>query len=110
MSLRRTAPAKLSKLGITIFWKAKVINIIDRIQAYTYIVRLLYGNYFLHTAFVGREVELTNGCVIGASCKLTEPETIPENTMVYGSQCQRREMYDKPYVSAKSLHVLLGIF
>jgi len=41
---------------------------------------------------------LTNGCVIGAACSLTEQETVPENTIVYGSQCQRREMNDKPYV------------
>lgn len=54
---------------------------------------------FASKARVAREVELTNGCVIGAACSLTEQETVPENTVVYGSQCQRREMNDKPYVS-----------
>lgn len=49
-------------------------------------------------AQVSREIELTNGCVIGAACALSEQETVPENTIVYGSQCQRREMNDKPYV------------
>lgn len=54
---------------------------------------------FIFLAHVGREVELTNGCVIGASCMLTEPTTVPENTIVYGTQGQWREMHDKPYVS-----------
>lgn len=53
----------------------------------------------LFTAFVGRDVELTNGCIVGAACSISEPETLPENTIIYGSQCQRREMNDKPYVS-----------
>ncbi|XP_063977959.1 dynactin subunit 6 isoform X2 [Diachasmimorpha longicaudata] len=48
-------------------------------------------------AVVARGVELTNGCVIGPSCSISEPEIVPENTIVYGTKCQRREMNDKPY-------------
>lgn len=55
--------------------------------------------FFCLKAHVGREIELTNGCVIGAACSLTEREIVPENMIVYGSQNQRREMNDKPYVS-----------
>lgn len=51
------------------------------------------------TAKVSRDVELSNGCVIGTSCNLTEEEIVPENTIIYGTECQRREMNDKPYVS-----------
>lgn len=58
----------------------------------------LYINIIFLKAQVNREIELTNGCVIGAACTLSEQETVPENTIVYGSQCQRREMNDKPYV------------
>jgi carbonic anhydrase/acetyltransferase-like protein (isoleucine patch superfamily) len=50
-------------------------------------------------AYVSKQVELTNGCVIGASCSLREEEVVPENTIIYGSECHRREMNDKPYVS-----------
>ncbi|KYN35032.1 Dynactin subunit 6 [Trachymyrmex septentrionalis] len=57
-------------------------------------------------AQVSREIELTNGCVIGAACSLTEQETIPENTIVYGSQCQRREMNDKIYPQIGQLDFL----
>ncbi|XP_011065799.1 PREDICTED: dynactin subunit 6 [Acromyrmex echinatior] len=60
-------------------------------------------------AQVSREIELTNGCVIGAACSLTEQETIPENTIVYGNQCQRREMNDKPYPQIGQLDFLLKV-
>ncbi|CAK9830771.1 Dynactin subunit 6 [Anthophora retusa] len=67
------------------------------------------NNILESKAFVGREIELTNGCVIGASCSLTQPDTIPENTIVYGSQYQRREMYDKPYAPISQLEFLLKV-
>ncbi|XP_015430102.1 PREDICTED: dynactin subunit 6 [Dufourea novaeangliae] len=67
------------------------------------------NNILESKAFVGREVELTSGCVIGAACSLTEPEAIPENTVVYGSDCQRREMHDKPYPQVGQLEFLLKI-
>ena len=54
---------------------------------------------FFVSAFVSKEVELTSGCVIGTGCSLTQQETVTENTIIYGSNCQRREMNDKPYVS-----------
>ncbi|XP_077260952.1 dynactin subunit 6 [Temnothorax americanus] len=60
-------------------------------------------------AQVSREIELTNGCVIGAACSLTEREVVPENTIVYGSQCQRREMNDKPYPQIGQLDFLLKV-
>ncbi|XP_072750521.1 dynactin subunit 6 [Anoplolepis gracilipes] len=60
-------------------------------------------------AHVGREIELTNGCVIGAACSLTEREIVPENMIIYGSQCQRREMNDKPYPQIGQLDFLLKV-
>lgn len=44
---------------------------------------------------------------MGAACSLTEADVIPENTIIYGSQCQRREMNDKPYVN---IHILSLIY
>lgn len=49
-------------------------------------------------AQVGRSVTLTSGCVIGAKCSLTTNETLPENTVVFGSEHQRRTMPDRPAV------------
>ncbi|KAL2738739.1 dynactin subunit 6 [Vespula squamosa] len=42
-------------------------------------------NNILETkAHISRDVELTNGCVIGTACSLVEPETVPENTPQVG--------------------------
>ncbi|XP_012234195.1 dynactin subunit 6 [Linepithema humile] len=60
-------------------------------------------------ANIGREIELTNGCVIGAACSLTEREIVSENTIVFGGQCQRREMNDKPYPQIGQLDFLLKV-
>ncbi|XP_011494591.1 PREDICTED: dynactin subunit 6 isoform X1 [Ceratosolen solmsi marchali] len=58
-------------------------------------------------AYVSKQVELTNGCVIGASCSLRDEEVVPENTIIYGSQCHRREMNDKPYPQLGQLEYLM---
>lgn len=58
----------------------------------------LYQFFLSSIAHISKDVELTNGCVIGTACSLIEPETVPENTVIYGSRCQRREMNDKPFV------------
>ncbi|XP_069704048.1 dynactin subunit 6 [Periplaneta americana] len=47
-------------------------------------------------SFIGREVELTNGCIVGAACKLTCPEVVQENTVIFGSKCARRQQADRP--------------
>ncbi|KAK0158546.1 hypothetical protein PV328_009535 [Microctonus aethiopoides] len=60
-------------------------------------------------AKVSRDVELSNGCVIGTSCNLTEEEIVPENTIIYGTECQRREMNDKPYPQMGQLEFLIRV-
>lgn len=49
--------------------------------------------------YVGRFTELTSGCVIGAKCEVTCNEVIPENSIIYGSNCERRIQAEKPAVS-----------
>ncbi|XP_014611855.1 PREDICTED: dynactin subunit 6 [Polistes canadensis] len=67
-------------------------------------------NNILETkAYISQDVELTNGCVIGTACSLVEPETILENTVIYGSRCQRREMNDKPFPQVGQLDYLRRI-
>ncbi|CAD6227436.1 GSCOCG00001120001-RA-CDS [Cotesia congregata] len=60
-------------------------------------------------AKVCREVELTSGCVVGTSCSLIETEIVPENTIIYGSDCHRREMNDKPYPQVGQLEFLVRV-
>ena len=47
-------------------------------------------------SFVGRTTVLSNGCVIGAGCRIDTNETLPENCVVYGLKSERQIMSDKP--------------
>lgn len=49
-------------------------------------------------ADVGRNVILTSGCIIGAFCQVNTCEVIPENTVIYGSECMRRVQTERPQV------------
>lgn len=51
------------------------------------------------TGHIGWGVELTRGCVIGSLCSLVCPQTIPENTVIYGDELHRRSQAEKPAVS-----------
>lgn len=50
-------------------------------------------------ADVGRNVILTSGCIIGACCRLNTCEEIPENTVIYSSNCMRRVQTERPQVT-----------
>lgn len=50
------------------------------------------------SAFVGRNVILTSGCIIGACCNVNTYEVIPENTVIYGADCLRRVQTERPQV------------
>lgn len=53
----------------------------------------------MFVAEVGRHVELTSGCIIGAQCVVNSDEFLPENTVIYGSGCARRVQRERPPVS-----------
>lgn len=50
------------------------------------------------SADLGRNVILSSGCIIGACCHLNSCEVVPENTVVYGSDCIRRVQSERPQV------------
>lgn len=52
-------------------------------------------------AFVGRNVILTSGCIIGACCNVNTYEVIPENTVIYGADCLRRVQTERPQVRVR---------
>ncbi|GFT20609.1 dynactin subunit 6 [Nephila pilipes] len=58
---------------------------------------------------VGKYTQLTSGCVIGAKCELTCNEIIPENTVIYGSNCERRLQAEKPAPQTLQLDFLTKI-
>ena len=47
-------------------------------------------------SFVGRNMNLSNGCIVGAGCRLTAEETLTENSVVYGGVCSRRLAKERP--------------
>lgn len=53
---------------------------------------------FESKCFVGNKVTVTNGCTIGAGCKLTQEQILKENVIIFGDKCQMREGLDKPGV------------
>ena len=58
---------------------------------------------------VGRQVILGDGCVIGASCELTTNETLPDNTVVFGEDCQRRVQSERPIAQTLQLDFLTKV-
>lgn len=54
------------------------------------------------SAEVGRNVMLTSGCIMGACCQVNTCEVIPENTVIYGSECLRRVQTERPQVMCVS--------
>lgn len=57
------------------------------------------NNVFESKCFVGNKVTVSDGCIIGAGCKLTEEQTLIENSIMFGSRCFQREGLNRPVVS-----------
>ncbi|KAJ8247759.1 hypothetical protein GJAV_G00250000 [Gymnothorax javanicus] len=67
------------------------------------------NNVIESKAVVGRNVILTNGCIVGACCQVNTCEVIPENTVIYGSGCMRRVQTEKPQPQSLQLDFLMKI-
>ena len=70
----------------------------------------MFLTLFLFIAKIGREVTLTNGCIIGAKCELFTNEVLTENTVIYGSENSRRVANEKPQVNLLSLSFFFHLF
>jgi dynactin-6 len=57
--------------------------------------------FFILKAKIGREVKLTNGCIVGAKCEIFTNEVLAENTVIFGSDNRRRISNEKPQVRIK---------
>ncbi|PZC75977.1 dynactin subunit 6 [Helicoverpa armigera] len=53
------------------------------------------SNVFECRSFVGVDVKIGSGCVIGAACRLTAPQTLADNTVIWGSDHHVREALEK---------------
>uniref|UniRef100_A0A0A9WBJ5 Dynactin subunit 6 n=1 Tax=Lygus hesperus TaxID=30085 RepID=A0A0A9WBJ5_LYGHE len=54
------------------------------------------NNIFEAKSYVGPDVEVGNGCIIGAGVSLQLPEKLPDNVIVTGSQYNRTIAADRP--------------
>lgn len=52
-------------------------------------------NIFECKSYVSPDVTISSGCVIGAGCRLSGEQSLAENTVIYGYNCQQREALDK---------------
>ncbi|XP_065658246.1 dynactin subunit 6-like [Hydra vulgaris] len=53
------------------------------------------NNVFEAKTFIGPNVVVTDGCVVGAICRLTGKEKLTENIVIYGEKCSRRIAFEK---------------
>ena len=53
--------------------------------------------------------QVTDGCIVGAMCKLTTKETLSENTVIYGKECHRRHAPERPTPQILQLDFLTKI-
>lgn len=65
-------------------------------------------NVFEAKSLVSNEVEVTNGCIIGAGCRVEGKQILLESTVIYGKDCLQREALEKQGVS--TFNICIGIF
>nr|CAD7258124.1 unnamed protein product [Timema shepardi] len=73
-------------------------NNVFEVDSYSEAMKIGDNNVLESKAFIGRDVELTNGCIIGAGCRVVCPETVSENTIIHGETRLRRKQADRPPV------------
>ncbi|GAB5570195.1 dynactin subunit 6 [Prionailurus iriomotensis] len=78
-------------------------NNVFEVGCYSQAMKMGDNNVIESKAYVGRNVILTSGCIIGACCNLNTFEVIPENTVIYGADCLRRVQTERPQVLIKEL-------
>uniref|UniRef100_A0A674A2H4 Dynactin subunit 6 n=1 Tax=Salmo trutta TaxID=8032 RepID=A0A674A2H4_SALTR len=66
------------------------INNVFEVGCMSQALKIGDNNVIESKADLGRNMILTSGCIIGACCQVNTCEVIPENTVIFGSGCQRR--------------------
>ncbi|XP_060149625.1 dynactin subunit 6-like [Globicephala melas] len=84
-------------------------NNVFEVGCYSQAMKIGDNNIIESIAYVGRNVILTSGCIIGACCNLNTFEVIPENTVIYGAGCLHRVQTERPQPQTLQLDFLLKI-
>jgi dynactin-6 len=81
-------------------------NNVFEVDCKSYALKIGDFNTLESKSVVGRSLELTNGCIIGAGCQLLTSEMLPENCVVYGAKNDRRIQADRPAPQALQIEYL----
>lgn len=65
------------------------------------------NNIFESKCYVGNKVTVTDGCIIGAGCRLTEEQILKKNVIVYGANCYMREGLEPPVPQTLQMDTLM---
>ncbi|KAI7814400.1 dynactin subunit 6 [Triplophysa rosa] len=85
------------------------INNVFEVGCVSQALKIGDNNVIESKAEVGRNVMLTSGCIVGACCQVNTCEVIPENTVIYGSECLRRVQTERPQPQTLQLDFLMKI-
>ena len=84
---------------------SNVFEIGSRIEA----IKIGDNNVFEAKTVIGPYIEVTDGCIVGAMCQLTNKEKLCENTVIYGKECHRRRAPERPTPQILQLDFLTKI-
>ncbi|XP_062934118.1 dynactin subunit 6-like [Cynocephalus volans] len=84
-------------------------NNVFEVGCYSQAMKIGGNNVIESKANVGRNVVLTSGCIIGDCCSLNTFEIIPENTVVYGTDCLCQEQTERQQPQTIQLNILMKI-
>ncbi|KAF4110458.1 dynactin subunit 6 isoform X2 [Onychostoma macrolepis] len=85
------------------------INNVFEVGCVSQALKIGDNNVIESKAEVGRSVILSSGCIVGACCAVNTCEVIPENTVIYGSECLRRVQTERPQPQTLQLDFLMKI-
>ncbi|GFN75744.1 dynactin subunit 6-like [Plakobranchus ocellatus] len=84
-------------------------NNVFEVGANVHAVRIGDHNVIESKAHIGPKVEIGTGCIVGAGCKLTMAEQLADNTVIYGSKCERRIQRERPPAQTLQIDFLTKI-
>uniref|UniRef100_T1JFL0 Histone-binding protein RBBP4-like N-terminal domain-containing protein n=1 Tax=Strigamia maritima TaxID=126957 RepID=T1JFL0_STRMM len=73
-------------------------NNIFEVDCYSESLKIGDNNVLESKCKVGRQTQLTEGCVIGAMCEINTDEVVPKNTVIHGRNGYRRIQGEMPAV------------
>merc|ERR1712135_136508 len=101
----------VAQSGPTSNWAVMIIgnNNVFEVDCFTEALNIGDNNILESKCYVGRQTELTNGCIVGSLVRLTTSERVTENTVVFGSGSSRRTQNERPPAQTLQLEFLTKV-